>query len=172
MASGLASSKPSSSQCYASGAYRPQIDIVIKNATALPQDGQWIEVVYKWCMHLCHEEKLIMYMNGKTCQRRQIGGCTSMARSSSTSCVGARSSNTWTPMCTSNRCRPSGGQSCLSLCWQSTRSTRPLSSCRTDRSSSSHRRSSSGSSRTYWLVCQGHHQDRWQRQGHWKQVLH
>ncbi|CAK9250170.1 unnamed protein product [Sphagnum jensenii] len=25
-----------------------QIDIVIKNAAALPQDGQWIEVVYKW----------------------------------------------------------------------------------------------------------------------------
>ncbi|CAK9190172.1 unnamed protein product [Sphagnum troendelagicum] len=25
-----------------------QIDNVIKNATTLPQDGQWIEVVYKW----------------------------------------------------------------------------------------------------------------------------
>jgi hypothetical protein len=30
-----------------------QIDIVIKNTATLLQDGQWIEVVYKWCVHLC-----------------------------------------------------------------------------------------------------------------------
>ncbi len=42
-----------------------QIDIVIKNATTLPQNGQWIEVVYKWCVHLHHQEKLIMDRTGE-----------------------------------------------------------------------------------------------------------
>jgi hypothetical protein len=47
-----------------------QIDIVIKNAAALPQDGQWIEVVYKWCMHLGRQEKLIMDMNSEMCPKK------------------------------------------------------------------------------------------------------
>jgi hypothetical protein len=46
------------------------IDIVIKNAAALPQDGQWIEVVYKWCMHLRRQEKLIMDMNSEMCPKK------------------------------------------------------------------------------------------------------
>jgi len=47
-----------------------QIDIVIKNAAALPQNGQWIEVVYKWCVHLCRQEKFIMDMNGEMCPKK------------------------------------------------------------------------------------------------------
>jgi len=47
-----------------------QIDIVMKNAAALPQDGQWIEVVYKWCVHLRRQEKLIMDMNGEMCPKK------------------------------------------------------------------------------------------------------
>jgi hypothetical protein len=47
-----------------------QIDIVMKNAIALPQDGQWIEVVYKWCVHLRRQEKLIMDMNGEMCPKK------------------------------------------------------------------------------------------------------
>jgi len=29
-----------------------QINIVIKNIASLFQNGQWIKVIYKWCMHL------------------------------------------------------------------------------------------------------------------------
>jgi len=47
-----------------------QIDIVIKNAAALPQDGQWIEVIYKWCVHLRRQKKLIMDMNGEMCPKK------------------------------------------------------------------------------------------------------
>jgi hypothetical protein len=44
-----------------------KIDIVTKNTGTLLQDGQWIEVVYKWCVHLCRQEKLIMDVNGEMC---------------------------------------------------------------------------------------------------------
>jgi hypothetical protein len=37
---------------------------------ALLQDGQWIEVVYMWCMHLCCQEKLIMDMNSEMCPKK------------------------------------------------------------------------------------------------------
>ncbi len=47
-----------------------QIDIVIKNAVALPQDGQWIEVVYKWGVHLRRQEKFIMDMNSEMCPKK------------------------------------------------------------------------------------------------------
>jgi hypothetical protein len=47
-----------------------QIDIVIKNMVALPQDGQCIEVVFKWGMHLHREEKFIMTMNGEMCLKK------------------------------------------------------------------------------------------------------
>jgi hypothetical protein len=47
-----------------------QIDIIVKNATALPQDGQWIEVVYKWCVHLRRQKKLIMDMNDEMCPKK------------------------------------------------------------------------------------------------------
>jgi hypothetical protein len=47
-----------------------QIDIVIKNAATLLPDGQWIEVVYKWCVHLRRQEKLIMDMNDKMCPKK------------------------------------------------------------------------------------------------------
>jgi len=47
-----------------------QIDIIMKNAAALPQDGQWIKVVHKWCVHLRRQEKLIMDMNGKMCPKK------------------------------------------------------------------------------------------------------
>jgi hypothetical protein len=47
-----------------------QIDIVIKNAVALLQHGQWIEVAYKWCMHLRRQEKLIMDMNSEMCPKK------------------------------------------------------------------------------------------------------
>ncbi len=80
-----------------------QINIVIKNTTALLQDGQWIEVFYKWCMHLCRQEKFIMDMNDKMCPKKTNWWDTSMARSSFTSRAGARSSNTRTPMRISSR---------------------------------------------------------------------
>jgi len=47
-----------------------EIDIVIKNAAALPQHGQWIKVDYKWCVHLRRQEKLIMDMNGEMCPKK------------------------------------------------------------------------------------------------------
>jgi hypothetical protein len=47
-----------------------QINIVIKIADALPQDGQWIKVVYKWCVHVHHQEKLIMDMNDEMCPKK------------------------------------------------------------------------------------------------------
>ncbi len=31
---------------------------------------QWIKVIYKWCVHLCHHEKLIMDMNGEMCSKK------------------------------------------------------------------------------------------------------
>jgi len=46
------------------------IDIVIKNVATLPQHGQWIEVVYKWCVHLCCQKKFIMDMNGEMCPKK------------------------------------------------------------------------------------------------------
>ncbi len=47
-----------------------QIDIVIKNAATLLQDGQWIEIVYKWCVHLHCQEKLIMDTNDEMCPKK------------------------------------------------------------------------------------------------------
>ncbi len=47
-----------------------QIDVVINNTVALLQDGQWIKVVYKWCMHLRCQEKFIMDMNGEMCPKK------------------------------------------------------------------------------------------------------
>jgi hypothetical protein len=44
-----------------------QINIVIKNAAALLEDGQWIEIIYKWCVHLCRKKKVIMDMNDEMC---------------------------------------------------------------------------------------------------------
>jgi hypothetical protein len=38
--------------------------------TALLQDGQWIEIIYKWCVHLHCQEKLIMDMNGEMCPKK------------------------------------------------------------------------------------------------------
>ncbi len=46
------------------------VDIVIKNAATLPQHGQWIKVVYKWCEHLLRQEKLIMDMNSEMCPKK------------------------------------------------------------------------------------------------------
>jgi hypothetical protein len=40
-----------------------QIYIIIKGAAALPQDGEWIEYVYK-SVHLRRQDKLIIEMNG------------------------------------------------------------------------------------------------------------
>jgi hypothetical protein len=47
-----------------------EIDIVIKNAIALPQHGQWIKVVYKWCLYMRRQEKFIMDMNGEMCPKK------------------------------------------------------------------------------------------------------
>jgi hypothetical protein len=47
-----------------------QIDLVIKNATALLQDGDWIDYVYKWCVHLRRQDKLVIDMNGVQCPKK------------------------------------------------------------------------------------------------------
>ncbi len=86
-------------------------------------------------------------------QRRQIDGLISTAHSSSTSRIDARLLSTQMPMCTSSHHRLSGGQSRSLSRRRSTRSTKLLSSCRTDRSSSSNKRSRLSSSRTCSLVC-------------------
>ncbi len=86
-------------------------------------------------------------------QRRQTGGCTLTTRSSFTSHVNARLSNTRMPMCTLSRHQPSGGQSHSSSHQQLAKSTRLSSSCKTDRSSLSNKISRSSSSKTYSSIC-------------------
>ncbi len=86
-------------------------------------------------------------------QRRQTNGLISTTHSNSTPRVDARLLSTQMPMCTSSHHRLSGGQSCSPSRRRSARSTKLLSNCRTDRSSSSNRRSRLSSSRTCWSVC-------------------
>ncbi len=125
-----------------------QIDIVIRNVVAFPQDAKWIEVLYKWCMHLCHQEKLIIDMNGDICPKKTNRWVHLDDTLSSVSHVDARSSSTWMPVRISSHHQPSGGQSCSLLHQRSARSIRLSSSCKTDCSSSSSKRSRSGSPRT------------------------
>jgi hypothetical protein len=47
-----------------------QLDIVIKGAAALPESGQWIVFVYKWCVHLRRQDKLIIEMGGRQCPKK------------------------------------------------------------------------------------------------------
>ncbi len=81
-------------------------------------------------------------------QRRQTNGLISTTHSNSTPRVDARLLSTQMPMCTSSHHRLSGGQSCSPSRRRSARSTKLLSNCRTDRSSSSNKFKASSRSMT------------------------
>ncbi len=61
------------------------------------------------CTYIANRNSSRIWMT-RCAQKRQTDGHTFTACSSYTSCVNVRSSNTRTPMHTSNQCRPNGGQ--------------------------------------------------------------
>ncbi len=149
----LASSKLPNSRCCASGACR--IGLTLSSKTWLPylKMGSGLRSSTSGACTCITKRNSSWIWIVKCAQRRQISGRTFTAHSSFTFHADAKLSNTRTPMCTSNCRRPSGGWSCLPSHRQSMRSTRPSSSCITDSSSSSSRRSRLGSSTTYWSIC-------------------
>ncbi len=115
MASWFALNKPLSSRCCASGVCRIRLTLSSRMQLPYLKMGNGLKLSTSGvCTYVAKRSSSWIWM-ARCAQRRQIGGCTSIARSSFTSRVDTRLSSTRMPMCTLNRRRPSGGWSCSLL---------------------------------------------------------
>ncbi len=137
VASWFASSKLSSSRCYAFGACHIKLTLSSKMQLPCFNMGNGSRSPTSGACTCVAKRNSSWIWTVRCAQRRWTDGCTSMACSSSTYHTDAISSNILTPMRTSSCHWPSGGRSCSLPCQRLTRSTRPSSTYRIDRSSSS-----------------------------------